>query len=132
MKVLMKNTYSYLIRATRTVSTTQRITINYYSCPSSPGIHFNFPPSDDCIYVSEEVDRVFEYTVSAGDDGFIAQEDQKIPLRDAAVRHPLEKNYRAGENSSCNHFTEGNHPEVYQRLRAMLVEDSTSPFYISR
>ncbi len=70
--------------------------------------------------------------VSTGDDGFIAQEAQKVLLRDAAVRHPLEKNYRAGENSSCNHFTEGNHPETYRALRLMLVEDSTSPFYIPR
>ncbi len=129
MKVLMKNTYSYLIGATRTVSTTKRITINYYACPSSPGVHFNFPPSDDCVYVSEEVDRVFEYTVSAGDDGFIAQQDQQIPLRDASVRHPLEKNYRAGENSSCNHFTEGNHPEAYLTLRELLTTPG-SPFFV--
>lgn len=134
----LQNTYSYLIRATRMVSTTQRITINYYSCPSSPGVRFNLPPSDECIYVSEEVDRVFEYTVSAGDDGFIAQQDQQIPLRDASVRDiRFENNFQAGDpndpnpafRKSCNHFIEGNHPKVYERLQFML-QTSDSPFFV--
>ena len=101
-------------------------------CPGAEGQRFNFPISDDCAYVSEEVDRVFEYTVSAGDDGFIAQQDQQIPLRDAAVRDPrFEDNFRAGENSSCNHFIEGNHPEVYARLRSLLTtNNSRNPFFV--
>lgn len=128
--MLFQTIYSYLIGATRTVSTTKRITISYYSCPASPGVHFNFPPSDDCIYVSEEVDRVFEYTVSAGDDGFIAQQDQQIPLRTGVDVNPqFENNFRAGLNSSCNHFTEGNHPEVNIHLRRLLLT-SGSPFFI--
>jgi len=139
LKVLMKNIYSYLFRATRTVSITQRITINYYSCPSSPGVHFNLPPSDDCVYVSEEVDRVFEYNVSAGDDGFITQQDQQIPLRDAAVRDiRFENNFHAGDpndpivenRKSCNHFIEGNHPAVYRQLRFLLIENTESPFFV--
>jgi len=111
--------------------TTQRRTIIGYRCPGARGLSPT-PEGPNCEMEITEVDEPVSYIVSTGDDGFIAQEDQKIPLRDAAVRHPLEQNFRAGVNSSCNHFTEGNHPEVHQRLRAMLIEDFTSPFHITR
>lgn len=126
-----QNTYAYLNGASRVVNTTQRITKVGYRCPGSRGLSPT-PQGADCVMEITEVDEPVSYIVSTGDDGFIAENDQKIPLRDAVVRHPLERNYRAGENSSCNHFTEGNHPEVHRALRLMLAEDITSPFYIPR
>jgi hypothetical protein len=127
----MQNTYSYLIGARRVVNTTQRRTIVGYRCPGFRGLSPT-PSGPNCVMEITEVDEPISYIVSTGDDGFIAQEDQKIPLRDAAVRSRFEQNYRAGANSSCNHFTEGNHPEVYQSLQFMLIQNDDSPFFIPR
>jgi hypothetical protein len=110
-------------------TTTQRQIHAGYRCPGSTTL-LPEPDGPDCTFVVQEVDIPISYLVSTGDDGFLAENDQQIPLRDAAVRHPLEENFRAGVNSSCNHFTEGNHPEVHQRLQLMLIRDRTSPFFI--
>ena len=125
-----QNTYAYLNSASRVVNTIVRRTIVGYRCPGFRGL-VDTPQGADCVMEITEVDEPVSYIVSTGDDGFIAQEDQKIPLRTGTGVNPLfENNFRAGIRSSCNHFTEGNHPEVHQQLRQLLVEDRTSPFYI--
>ena len=80
-----------------------------------------------------EVNEPISYIVSTGDDGFIAENDQKIPLRPlgTGVDRDFENNFRAGLNSSCNHFTEGNHPEVHQTLSRLLTRQSlNNPFFV--
>lgn len=125
-----QNTFAYLNGATRVVTTTRRTTKVGYRCPGSRAL-LDVPDGPDCVMEITEVDEPYSYIVSTGDDGFIAENDQKIPLRTGAGVNPLfENNFRAGIRSSCNHFTEGNHPEVHQQLRQLLVEDRTSPFYI--
>jgi hypothetical protein len=130
-EVELQNNYSLLIGAYRTVSATQRQIHAGYRCPGSTTL-LPEPDGPDCTFVVQEVDVPISYLVSTGDDGFIAENDQKIPLRDAAVRSRFEQNYRAGLNSSCHHFTEGNHPEVYQALQFMLTQNDESPFFIPR
>ena len=134
----LQNQYSFLIGASRVVNTTQRITKIGYRCPSSRAL-LDTPDSPNCVMEITEVDEPVSYIVSTGDDGFIAQEDQKIPLRDAAIRDiRFENNFQAGDpndpivenQKSCNHFIEGNHPAVYRRLRFLLVENSLSPFFV--
>jgi hypothetical protein len=132
----LQNTYSYLIGARRYETRTVRRTIVGYRCPGFRGL-LDAPRGSDCVMEMTEYDETVSYLVSTGDDGFIAQEDQKIPLRTNRVI-PYEDNIEAGnpddpvvENRrSCNHFTEGNHPAVYRRLRLLLTDDPNSPFYI--
>lgn len=107
--------------------TTQRRTIVGYRCPSSRAL-LPTPDGPNCVMEVTEVDEPVSYIVSTGDDGFIAENDQKIPLRSGA-NPAFENNFRAGERSSCNHFTEGNHPEVNRHLRTLLLT-SGSPFFI--
>jgi hypothetical protein len=136
-----QNTYSYLIGARRYETRRQSRTIVGYRCPGFRGL-LDAPRGSDCVMEITEYDETVSYLVSTGDDGFIAQEDQKIPLRDAAVRDVrFEDNFRAGDPNdaveanrrSCNHFTEGNHPAVYQRLQILLTtDDSRNPFYTPR
>ena len=112
--------------------TTQRRTIIGYRCPGARGLSPT-PEGPNCEMEITEVDEPISYIVSTGDDGFIAENDQKILLRDAAVRDiRFENNFQAGDpkdpiienQKSCNHFIEGNHPSVYRRLRFLLVENS--------
>lgn len=112
--------------------TTQRRTIIGYRCPGARGLSPT-PEGPNCEMKITEVDEPVSYIFGTGDDGFIAENDQKIPLRDAAVRDiRFENNFQAGDpkdpiienQKSCNHFIEGNHPAVYRWLRFLLVENS--------
>lgn len=138
LEVLMKNTYSYLIGASRVETRIVRRTIVGYRCPGARGLSPT-PDGPNCEMEITEVDEPVSYIISTGDDGFIAENDQKILLRDAAVRDiRFENNFHAGDpkdpiienQKSCNHFIEGNHPAVYRRLRFLLVENSESPFFV--
>jgi pimeloyl-ACP methyl ester carboxylesterase len=132
----LQNQYSYLNGATRVVNTTQRRTIIGYRCQGFRGLSPT-PQGTNCEMEITEVDEPISYIVSTGDDGFIAENDQKIPLRPNRVI-PFEDNFQAGDpndpivenQKSCNHFIEGNHPAVYRRLRFLLVENSDSPFFV--
>ena len=116
------------------------ITIVGYRCPSSRAL-LPTPDSPDCVMEITEVDEPISYIVSTGDDGFIAQEDQKIPLRTGVDIDPrFENNFQAGDpndpnpafRKSCNHFTEGNHPAVHDRLQILLTRNDRSPFFVPR
>ena len=118
--------------------TTQRRTIVGYRYQGFRGLSPT-PQGTNCEMEITEVDEPVSYIVSTGDDGFIAQEDQKIPLR--PNRLPLyEDNWQSGDPNdpnpafrrSCNHFTEGNHPAVHDKLQFLLTRDERSPFYIPR
>ena len=65
--------------------TTQRRTIVGYRYQGFRGLSPT-PQGTNCEMEITEVDEPVSYIVSTGDDGFIAQDDQKIPLCDAAVR----------------------------------------------
>ncbi len=117
--------------------TTQRRTIVGYRCPSSRAL-LPTPDGPNCVMEVTEVDEPVSYIVSTGDDGFIAENDQKIPFRPNRLIE-FEDNWRAGDPNdpnpafrrSCNHFTEGNHPKVHERLQ-FLLQTPASPFYIPR
>ncbi|MBL7990203.1 MAG: hypothetical protein JNN25_02085 [Candidatus Kapabacteria bacterium] len=115
-------------------TTTQRRTIVGYRCPGARGLSPT-PEGPNCEMEITEVDEPVSYIVSTGDDGFIAENDQKIPLR--TNRLPLyEDNWQAGNpddpnsafRKSCNHFIEGNHPFTYDKLQFLLTRDDQSPF----
>jgi hypothetical protein len=139
--MIIQNTYSFLIGASRVVNTTQRRTIIGYRCQGFRGLSPT-PQGTNCEMDIIEIDEPISYIVSTGDDGFIAQEDQKIPLRPngPGVDRRFENNFRAGDpddpnpnfRRSCNHFTEGNHPKSHDVLQTLLTRDPVSPFYVPR